>query len=98
MKSLFNITKNNIKNGQKANPENCAIAKAIKDEMKNKKVNLKRISVLPSNINIEIFNEKTNKISYLSAKMPRSGENFIKDFDSNKKVLPFKLELNFTKV
>jgi hypothetical protein len=95
MKLTFNITKNNIKNGKQADPANCAIARAVKNNIKNKGLKLKRVSVLPNDITIKYFNEKTKRNRTISANMPNSGFQFIKAFDSGYKVQPFKLELNF---
>lgn len=97
MKSKFNITENNIKNGKQADPANCAIAQAVKREMKKQGVKIKNVSVLPYDIRMDIFNSKTNKISHLSAVMPEHGANFIKKFDSGEKVKPFVLEVSFKK-
>lgn len=87
MKKIINITNNNILNGEKANPQNCAIAKAIKREMKNKKI--KNISVLPSHIALETRNK------HFVAEMPKEGADFIKRFDRGLAVAAFELKLEF---
>ena len=63
MKFTFNITKNNIKNGKQADPANCAIARAVENNIKNKGLKFKRVSVLPNDITIKYFNEKTKRNS-----------------------------------
>lgn len=88
MKQIINITNQNIQNGEKANPQNCAIAKAIKNKFKNK---IKNLSVLPSHIAISLDDKE------LFAKMPKEGAEFIKRFDRGLPVNRIKLNLNFTK-
>jgi hypothetical protein len=70
VKKTINITEKNIFEGEKANPENCAIARAIKRNMKGK---LMSVSVLPSHIVV-----KTKNKEYIAA-MPKEGSSFIKD-------------------
>ncbi|NBP02884.1 MAG: hypothetical protein EBU90_22765 [Proteobacteria bacterium] len=86
MKKIINITDNNILEGEKANPQNCAIARAIKQKMKCK---IKDVSVLPSQV---VFSTK-NK-NYVAA-MPKKGADFIKRFDRGLAVAAFELRLNF---
>ena len=89
MKQLkFKITDKNILEGEKANPQNCAIARAIKDKYKNK---IKNVSVLPSHVVLEF-----KKHTY-TAHMPKEGTNFIKKFDRGIEVNPFVLKLKFKK-
>ena len=54
MNKTINITERNIFEGEKANPQNCAIARAIKKNMKGK---VTSISVLPSHVNMKIKNK-----------------------------------------
>jgi hypothetical protein len=86
MKKHITITNKNIKEGELANPENCAIARSLKDSIRN----LKTVSVLADHIKIGLKNGK----SY-SAEMPKEGTNFIKRFDRGQAVNKFKLDLNF---
>lgn len=88
MKKTINITEKNIFEGEKANPQNCAIARAIKRNMKGK---LMSVSVLPSHIVV-----KTKNKEYIAA-MPKEGSNFIKRFDRGLAVNSFKLNLKFKK-
>lgn len=88
MNKNMNITERNIFEGEKANPQNCAIARAIKQEMKGK---LRSVSVLATHIVI-----KTKKNEY-TAVMPKEGTNFIKRFDRGLAVNSFKLNLKFKK-
>jgi hypothetical protein len=88
MKKIFKITDRNIFEGEKANPQNCAIAKAIKKEMKSK---IQDVSVLPSHVTLRIDNKM------FVAEMPKYGANFIKRFDHGQAVNNFKLNLNFKK-
>lgn len=84
----FKITNKNIFEGEKANPQNCAIAKAIKSQIKKK---IKNVSVLPTQVMLEI-----DKNMFI-AEMPEMGKNFIKRFDRGLAVNAFKLNLKFKK-
>lgn len=88
MKKTFKITNKNILEGEKANPQNCAIAKAIKNNMKKK---IEEVSVLPTQVILKI-----NKKMFVAA-MPKEGTNFIKRFDRGIAVNPFELNLKFKK-
>jgi len=89
MKQLtFKITNKNILEGEKANPQNCAIARAIKSQIKNK---IKNVSVLPSQVILEM-----DKNMFV-ANMPKDGTDFIKRFDRGQAVNSFKLNLKFKK-
>ena len=54
MNKKINITEKNIFEGEKANPQNCAIARAIKRNMKSKVMS---VSVLPSHVTLKIDNK-----------------------------------------
>jgi hypothetical protein len=88
MKYKLNITEKNILEGERANPENCAIARSIKGKIRNKITNL---SVLPSHVVLSF-----NKKNYI-AEMPKEGAEFIKRFDRGLPVNSFKLNLKFKK-
>ena len=87
MKKTINITNKNIFEGEKANPQNCAIARAIKRQLKGQKIT--NVAVLPSHITLE-----TSK-KHLIAEMPKEGADFIKRFDRGLAVAAFELKLNF---
>lgn len=88
MKKTIKITDKNILEGEKANPQNCAIARAIKNKMKKK---ITGLSVLPTQVILEI-----DKKMFI-AEMPKEGANFIKRFDHGQTVNPFELNLKFKK-
>ena len=88
MNKNINITEKNIFEGEKANPQNCAIARAIKGKLKKK---VQEVSVLPNQVIIKI-----NKKMFI-AEMPKNGTNFIKRFDRGLAVNSFKLNLKFKK-
>lgn len=88
MKQNLKITDRNILEGEKANPQNCAIARAIKSKMKKKITN---VSVLPSQVILEI-----DKKMFI-AEMPKKGADFIKRFDRGLAVNAFELNLKFKK-
>ena len=86
MKKHITITNKNIKEGELANPENCAIARSLKDSIRN----LKGVSVLADHIKIDLKSGKSYR-----ADMPKEGTNFIKRFDRGQAVNKLKLDLNF---
>lgn len=88
MKQMINITNKNILEGEKANPQNCAIARALKSKLKKK---LEEVSVLPTQVVLKI-----DKKMFV-AEMPKEGTNFIKRFDRGQAVNPFELKLKFKK-
>jgi len=88
MNQKLKITNKNILEGEKANPQNCAIARAIKNKMKKKVTN---VSVLPSHVTLTI-----DKKMFV-AKMPKAGAEFIKRFDHAQPVNAFQLNLKFKK-
>ena len=88
MNHKINVTNTNILEGEKANPQNCAIAKAIKSKMKKK---ISSVSVLPSHVTLKIDNKM------FVAEMPKAGADFIKRFDRGIAVNSFKLNLKFGK-
>jgi hypothetical protein len=88
MNKNINIKEKNIMQGEKANPQNCAIARALKEQYKKE---LKNISVLPSHVVLEL------KKGTYTATMPKEGINFIKRFDRGLAVNPFDLKLRFKK-
>jgi hypothetical protein len=58
MNKTIKITQQNIFEGEMANPQNCAIARAIKRNMKGK---LMSVSVLPSHVTLNINNNIKKK-------------------------------------
>jgi hypothetical protein len=88
MNQKLKITNKNILEGEKANPQNCAIARAIKSKMKNK---IQEVSVLPTQVILKI-----DKKMFV-AEMPKQGTNFIKRFDRGLAVNPFEIKLKFKK-
>jgi hypothetical protein len=88
VKKTLKITDRNILEGEKANPQNCAIARAIKSKMKKKITN---VSVLPSHVTLTI-----DKKMFV-AEMPKKGADFIKRFDRGLAVNAFELNLKFKK-
>jgi hypothetical protein len=86
MNKKISITEKNIFEGEKANPQNCAIARALKEQVRGK---ITAISVLPSHVT---FSKKG--ISYF-AEMPKQGASFIKRFDEGKSVNKLSLSLKF---
>lgn len=88
MKKTIKITNKNILEGEKANPQNCAIARAIKSKMRKE---IEEVSVLPTQVILKI-----DKKMFV-APMPKEGTNFIKRFDRGLAVNPLELNLKFKK-
>jgi hypothetical protein len=86
MKKQIKVTNKNIQEGSLVDPQGCAIARSLKDSIRN----LDGVSVLADEIKIFLKNGK----SY-SAIMPKEGAKFIKRFDRGQAVNPLKLELEF---
>ena len=86
--NTFKITNKNILEGEKANPQNCAIARAIKNKMKKE---IQEVSVLATQVVLKIDNKM------FVATMPKEGTNFIKRFDRGLAVNHFELNLKFKK-
>jgi hypothetical protein len=88
MKQTIKITNKNILEGEKANPQNCAVARAIKNKMKKE---IEDVSVLPTQVILKMDNKM------FVAPMPKEGTAFIKRFDRGLAVNPFELNLKFKK-
>jgi len=94
MKQLkLHVSNSDIKNGEQANPQDCAIARTLK---RNKQLNLKDVSVLHNVCTIKTIN-KRGKINTYRASLPEEAQNFIKKFDHGKAVAPLAFVLNFVK-
>jgi hypothetical protein len=94
MKQLkLHVSKSDIKNGELANPQNCAIARTLK---RNKHIKIRSVSVLPSVCTIKTIN-KSGKTQTLRASLSEEAREFITNFDHGLPVMPFKLVLNFAK-
>jgi hypothetical protein len=86
------ITRANIKSGEKTNPSKCAIANAIMDNMHH----VYYVNVIPSAAIVKI--KKGNTITAYSSPLPQKATTFIQKFDDGKRVSPFALKLQFTKI
>lgn len=89
MKLKLNINGKHIDLGERANPSNCAIARALKGKMRN----LDRVGVFPDFAYIVVKNRK--KTQAYKAKLNKTAMNFIKAFDDFKPVVAFAMSLNF---
>lgn len=89
MRLNLNIKNKHIDQGERANPSNCAIAKALKDKMRN----LDKIGVFPDFAYIVVKNR--SKTQAYKAKLNKTATSFIKEFDDYRVVAPFKLNLSF---
>jgi len=90
MKLNLSVSKGDIENGEKAQPNNCAIAKALKRNV----AGLKEVAVFVNHAHFKV-NKNKKSINYVCS-MPKEASKFIRDFDRGLAVAPFKLKLNFT--
>jgi hypothetical protein len=88
MKISLGIKDKHILQGEMANPQNCAIARALKDRIHN----LDKVGVFPSHAYLVV--KKNNKTSAFKAKLNKAAAAFIKSFDEGRPVNAFKLNLN----
>lgn len=93
MKLNFRITKKDIKDGERSNPNNCAIARSVK---RNKKAIVKSVSVFHDVCVLKKLNSAGKLTSYV-ANLPYKAQTFVRGFDHKLKVQPFALSLNFFK-
>lgn len=93
MKLNLRITKNDIKDGERSNPSNCAIARSIK---RNKNITVKSVSVFHDVCIVKKANKSGNLASYV-ATLPQKAQTFVRNFDHSLRVTPFALNLNFAK-
>lgn len=94
MKHLkLKVSNTDIKNGEKSNPQNCAIAKSLK---RNKTIKVKNVSVF-HNVCI-IRREEKGKLKTYRAQLPSEAQTFVSNFDHGVAVTPLSLSLKFVKV
>lgn len=86
------ITKAHIKTGEQTNPNKCAIANSILDNIKN----VFYVNVIPGLATIKV--KIGNSVAAYSSHLPKEATSFIRKFDDGKKVSPFNLSLNFSKL
>jgi hypothetical protein len=89
MKLHLGIKNKHIDFGERTNPSNCAIAKALKGKIRN----LDKVGVFPNFAYIIVKNR--SKTQAYKAKLNKAAAAFIKNFDDYKPVAPFELNLNF---
>lgn len=87
------VSNSDIKNGEKSNPQNCAIAKSLK---RNKDIKISGVSVF-HNVCI-IRKEVKGKTQTYRAQLPQGAQDFVSKFDHGFAVNPFSLSLKFVKV
>lgn len=88
MKIKLGIKDKHITFGEVANPQNCAIAKALKEKMHN----ISKIGVFPGNVYLVVKNNR--KTTAYKGKLSNKAINFIKAFDAGKPVNSFTLNLS----
>lgn len=93
MKLNFRITNKDIRDGERSNPSNCAIARSVK---RNKNVIVKSVSVFHDVCILKKTNAVGSTVSY-AAYLPTKAQTFVRNFDHDLNVQPFSLNLNFFK-
>jgi len=89
----LNVTGRDIAKGEKANPANCAIARAL---MRNKAICPSRVSVFYDKCLIQATNKVGRTVNYI-ARLPDEASTFVHRFDNFKAVAPLKFALNLTR-
>lgn len=92
MRLNLGIKDKHIYEGERTNPQNCAIARALRDKVRN----LDKVGVFPDYAYLAI--KKRNKTQAFKAKLNKAASQFIKNFDDGRAVSAFKLNLNFRPV
>jgi len=87
----FNITGNDIAKGELADPNNCAIARAMH---RNKRV--KSVKVFHDTCHIQVIEK--NKVKSYRAQMPIEARAFVRRFDQGLAVAPFHLTVDLINV
>jgi hypothetical protein len=87
------VSNSDIKNGERSNPQNCAIAKSLK---RSKNIKASNVSVF-HNVCI-IKKVKNGKTQTYRAHLPQSAQDFVSKFDHGFAVNPFSLSLELVKV
>jgi ribosomal protein S8E len=86
------VTRANINHGEQSQPNNCPIARALKNRFKSK---LTKVSVLADSAIVEL--RENNKTAVYKSQMPSEGTKFVKTFDRGLPVIPLTLALAFKK-
>jgi len=89
MKLNLNIRDKHIIQGEQSNPQNCAIARALKDKIGN----IQKVGVFPNFAYLVL--KRRNKSKAYKAKLNKKAESFIKRFDDGKAVNAFKFNISF---
>jgi len=93
VKLTFRITNKDIRDGERSNPNNCAIARSVK---RNKNVDIKSVSVFHDVCILRKTNSTGKVVSY-AAYLPQKAQTFVRNFDHSLNVQPFSLNLSFFK-
>jgi len=86
------ITRANIKNGERANPNKCPIANSVIENINN----VVYVSILPQEATIKV--KRGKKLIAYRGKMPENAFQFVRNFDGGSKVNPFILTLELDKL
>lgn len=93
MQLRINVSKKDIHNGEKSNPSDCAIAKALK---RNKALKPTRVGVFYDKCIVQTVGAKGRKQSYI-ASLNDKASMFVHRFDHGKTVKPLALTLDLKK-
>jgi hypothetical protein len=89
MRLNLGIKDKHINEGERTNPQNCAIARALRDRVRN----LDKVGVFPDYAYLVVKNR--SKTQAFKAKLNKAASQFIKNFDDGRAVNSFKIGLNF---
>jgi len=93
MQLKIRVSKKDIRNGEKSNPSDCAIAKALK---RNKALNPTRVGVFYDKCIVQTVSAKGRKQSYIASLNDRAST-FVHRFDHGKMVKPLAITLDLKK-
>ena len=93
MKLKLGIKDKHIFEGERANPQNCAIARALKDKIRN----ITKVGVFPENVYLVVKKNKKETLAY-KGDLTKTAAAFIKRFDEGKPVYGFNLNLTLKPV
>lgn len=89
MKLNLSVTKGDIENGEKAQPNNCAVARALKRNIDG----IKDVAVFVNHAHFRV--RKNKKTTNYVASLPKEANKFIRNFDRGLAVVPSKFKMTF---
>lgn len=92
MQLNIRVTHNDIKQGERSNPKDCAIAKSLK---RNRKLNATSVSVFYDKCVVQV--QENGRVQNYVGNLNDIASTFVHKFDHRKMVKPFSFRLNLGK-